>query len=506
MLQTAKIFQDGMILQREKPVTVWGTGVPGEKVHVEIQEKSAGTTIDDSGKWELRLPPLEASAEETLAIKSEKESITFHQVAVGEVWLAGGQSNMEFYMRYEKHIEEAKPMCENPRVRFFDVPEAAFDGQLEDFDYSRMGVWRKATQEDIEYFSAVGYYFQKDIEKVLDVPVGIVGCNWGGTTSSAWMSPETVEKVGKPWMDAYREQTADMDMESYWKKQHTDVMNDKGNPFEDAFTEFFSPKTRTQEEIGQFFSAIADETGELMNELQAKDVPGCLYEHMLKTIAPFTVRGVLWYQGESDDVPGRQELYAAMLTGLIADWRTLLKDETLPFLVVQLPGWESWLDLVNIDYAQIRRCQQEVSETVDHVFLCSISDVGERYDIHPKDKKTVGERLALLARGHIYGEGILCDAPKAKSITRRDGQIRIAFENADGGLEIKGEKLRALMVQQNGSPVDYKAYVDGEELVLKAEVKPDAKLQVMFAQDKWYQVNLYNKASVPAVPFVLFIR
>lgn len=503
MLQAAKIFQDGMILQREKPVAVWGIGEPGEKVQVEIQGKSAEAAIDESGKWELRLPPLEVSMEETLVIKTEKESITFHQVAVGEVWLAGGQSNMEFYMRYEKHMEEQRPVCENPRIRFFDVPEIAFDGQLEDFDYSRMGIWRSVTQEDIEYFSAVGYYFQKSIEKALDVPVGIVGCNWGGTTSSAWMSPETVEKVGKPWMDAYREQAADMDMESYWKRQHTNVMNDKGNPFEDAFTEFFSPKTRTPEEVEQFFSAVGDEAGEFMNELQPKDIPGCLYEHMLKTIAPFTARGVLWYQGESDDVPGRQELYTAMLTGLIADWRMLLRDGTLPFLIVQLPGWESWLDLVNFNYTQIRKCQQEVSETVDHVFLCSIADVGERYDIHPKDKKTVGERLALLARGHVYGEEILCDAPKAKSITRRDSQIRIAFEHADGGLEIKGEKLEALTIQQEGCPVDYKAYVDGEELVLEAEVKPDAKLQVMFAQDKWYQVNLYNKIGVPAVPFVL---
>ena len=169
MLQAAKIFQDGMILQREKPVAVWGTGEPGEKVHAEIQGENAETTIDEFGKWELNLLPLETSAEETLVIKTEKESITFHQVAVGEVWLAGGQSNMEFYMRYEKHIEETKPVCENTRVRFFDVPEIAFDGQLEDFDYSRMGIWRKATKEDIEYFSAVGYYFQKEIGKALDV-------------------------------------------------------------------------------------------------------------------------------------------------------------------------------------------------------------------------------------------------------------------------------------------------------------------------------------------------
>lgn len=503
MLQTAKIFQDGMILQREKPVTVWGTGRPDAKVYAKIQRKSAEAVIRNNGQWKLTLPPLDASDDETLIIKTEHETLTLHHIAVGEVWLAGGQSNMEFYMRYEKHIKDEKPVCENPRVRFFDVPEIAFDGQLEDFDYSRMGIWRKATAEDIEYYSAVGYYFEKEMEKALDVPVGIIGCNWGGTTSSVWMSPETVEKAGKPWLDAYRTQIAAMDMEAYWKKQHTNVMNDRGNPFADAFAEFVLPKTPTPEEIGQFFFKMPDDFNALMNEMKPQTVPGCLYEHMLKSIAPFTVRGVLWYQGESDDEPGRQELYASMLTGLIQDWRKVLKDEALPFMVVQLPGWKRWLDLVNRDYTAIRRCQQEVSETVKNVFLCSISDAGEQNDIHPKDKKIVGERLALLARGHIYGENILCDAPKVKGMTREDGRIRITFDNAEGGLEIRGEQIEALEVSSKGCRLDYQAEVQGNELVLKVEAEPEADLNVLFAQDKWYLVNLYNKAGVPAIPFVL---
>lgn len=228
-LQAAKIFQSGMILQRGKELAVWGTGNPGESVCVEIQGKSAASLTDGNGTWSTILPPLKASEEETLVIKTANEVITFDQVAVGEVWLAGGQSNMEFYMRYEKHIEEEKPVCDNLRIRFFDVPEVAFDGQLEAFDYNRMGVWRKATLKDIEYYSAVGYYFEKEIEKALDVPVGIVGCNWGGTTSSAWMNPETVEKVGKPWIDAYQEMAANLDMDAYWSRQHTNAFNARGN-------------------------------------------------------------------------------------------------------------------------------------------------------------------------------------------------------------------------------------------------------------------------------------
>ena len=504
MLQTAEIFQNGMVLQRGKKIIVWGTNTPGTAVTAEIQGHRGECVTDGGGNWKLEIPALKASESEVLKVESGGESVTYTEVAVGEVWVAGGQSNMEFWMRYEKHKDEALKDCPDTRLRFYDVPEVCYEGQRQEFDYSRQAVWRQDAAEDLEYFSAVGYYFQKEIKKALDVPVGIIGCNWGGTTASAWMEPDTVRRAGKPWMRDYESKIADMDMEEYWKIQHHNPINDKGNPFADPFGEFILPKTPTQEELHQFFGSVGEEGFEqYLTMLMPQQIPGCLYEHMLKTIAPYSIQGVLWYQGESDDVPGRNILYQDMLTGMIADWRKLWKEE-LPFLIVQLPGFDKWmLDTESNHYPIIRKCQERTADTVNQVYLCSISDVGEEKDIHPKNKKAVGERLALLARGHVYGERILCDAPKAKCALREGTCITVTFANAEGGLHIEGSALSALQVCCGEETLEYTAKTEGEALLISLDKEVEGTVKLLYAQTPWYLINLYNQAGIPAIPFEL---
>ncbi|MCD8015316.1 MAG: hypothetical protein LUG99_19535 [Lachnospiraceae bacterium] len=540
MLQLATIFQDGMILQREKPVTVWGTGTPGASVTAEIQGKQASAITNEQGNWRVVLPALSASEEEQLVICSGEEMIVCRDVAVGEVWVAGGQSNMEFHMRYEKYLKDALNDCPNRRIRFFDVPEVCYDGQLEEFDYSRQNIWRSVTAEDLEYFSAVGYYFEKEICDALDVPVGIIGCNWGGTTASAWMNPETVRNCGLPWMLDYEKRISTMDMDDYWKKQHHNPMNDRGDLFADPFSEFVMPRTPSEEEIQDFFAHVPGNFNDYFELLQPQEIPGSLYEHMLRTIAPYAIRGFLWYQGESDDVPGKNILYKDMLTGLIGDWRALWKDANLPFLIVQLPGFGTWLlDTETNHYPIIRKCQEQVADTVNDVYLCSISDVGEEKDIHPKNKKAVGERLALLARGHVYSaeagsRGLLCDAPRAISAERNGAEIKITFHYAGDGLRIAGDSIDALKLYNDaGKELPYVFRAEGDRLVLRlaeaeahlgssterdaggemisqlngdaeksacATVTPE-RIQIKFAQTPWFLVNVYNSAGIPAVPF-----
>lgn len=507
MLQLAALFQSGMILQREKPVHIWGLATPGASVSAEIQGKRGEAIADTEGDWQLSIPSLAVSECERLAVSCQGESVVLEDVAVGEVWVAGGQSNMEFHMRYEKHKAEALERCENPRIRFYDVPEVCYDGQINDFDYSRMGIWRNATREDLEYFSAAGYYFQKELEQEMDVPVGIIGCNWGGTTSSAWMRVESVRQAGEPWIADYEERTSAMDMERYWQEQRTNSMNDRGNPFENPFSETVMPRTLSEEELKEFFASMPGDMADYINMLQPQEKPGCLYEHMLKTIAPVTIRGFLWYQGESDDVPGRNVLYADMLTALIADWRSLWADQSLPFLVVQLPGFDRWLlDPPNNEYQVIRRCQETVANTVDAVYLCSIADVGEERDIHPKDKRTVGHRLALLALGHVYGKDILCDAPVAAALQADGDRLVISFSNAKGGLTVQGETVNALTLHCGDTEVPFRSEVCGEQLVLYPGEPVHGEVSAVFAQGRWYQVNLFNQAGVPAIPFVLHAK
>ncbi len=493
-----------MILQRDKKVCVWGTCAPAEKITIEIQGKKAQTAGSAGGDWKAYLEPLCASENEQMTVRTDRECRILHRIAIGEVWLAGGQSNMEFQMRYECHRELAKQDCPNHRLRFYDVPEVCFDGQLEQFDYSRMGIWRSAKREEVEYFSAVGYYFQRALEEQLNVPVGIIGCNWGGTTASAWMSADSVRRAGYPWIEEYDNKVKGMDWEAYWERQAENPMNDRGNPFADAFTELVCPNTVTPEEVEACLGPEYRQMSADSDEMMANAVPGCLYEHMLKKAAPFTIRGFLWYQGESDDVPGRQKMYADMLEALIGDWRKLWQEE-LPFMIVQLPGWESWLGSCCIDFDTIRKCQEQVANTVPQVYLCSISDAGEQLDIHPKDKRIVGRRLALLARGHVYGQRLLCDAPVAEKIQAEQDQVTVYFRNAGGGLKIVGGKLSAMQVLADGKEIAYRAYIDHDKLILQLPQSVKGGIEIKFAQGAWYRVNLYNDADIPSIPFVLQI-
>lgn len=500
MLETAAIFQNHMILQQGKPVPVWGAGEPGTTVHIAIQNQLASAQVTQDGTWKATLAPLSPSWGETMRITDGFAQLSLTDVAVGEVWVAGGQSNMEFYMRYEKYREAEFAACPQPNLRFYDVPEICYPEQLQDFDYSRMGVWRTATREDVEYFSAVGYYFQKALAQNLDMPVGIIGCNWGGSSSSAWMNPASVAAAGYPWMKEYEDYVAATDMSEYWDRQRKNPLNGRGNPFHNTYEEVVYPGIPEPEVLDAYFASVSGEECDFLG-MMPKQIPGILYENMLKVTAPFAVRGVIWYQGESDDVPGRQQLYCSMMTALIHDWRELWADASLPFLIVQLPGYRDWMDVPAHDYPAVRRCQEEVTKTVPNTWLCSISDRGEEWDIHPKDKKAVGQRLALLARGHVYGEDILCDAPEAAVVSREGSSIQVSFTHAEGGLTVHGDRISALRITSENAEIPFTAEVKGDTVDITLEYAASGPVTLSFAQENWFCVNLYNQTGIPALPF-----
>lgn len=495
-LKVNELFQSNMILQQGKPCCVWGTAQAGEKITVSIQGKTASVITDKKAEWMVQVPPLTMSEEETMCISNGIEKILLTNIAVGEVWIAGGQSNMEFWMHYEKHFQEEKQVCHNPLIRFYDVPEIAYNGQREEFDYSKMAVWRTCTEENLDYFSGVGYFFAKKLQHDLKVPVGIIGCNWGGTTASAWMKKESVQKVGKPWIADHEKAKESWNMDEYWKTMHGYAGNNTGNPFESPANDLLLYKTPSQEEIQKFFDTVYKSGffDPKLLTLGVSSFPGVLYEHMLKAIVPFGIRGVIWYQGESDEP--HADIYDKMLTQLISDWRELWKEE-FPFLMVQLPGYESWLDGPQTRYNELREAQKKTADTVINCWLTSISDAGEQFDIHPKDKKTPGQRLALLAEGKVYGMDLLCEAPYPVDITVEEDKIRIHFDNAFGGLVVDGENLSAMEIIPKQT---FFWKIEGENLVLTIpELKKNT--QIRFAKQLFYRVNLKNMAGIPAMPF-----
>ena len=317
-LSLAPIFANDMVLQREIPVSVWGTAEPNAFVEVRIQGQAASCAANADGNWRCELAPLTSSDAETLEVTSSDARITLTDVAVGEVFIAGGQSNMEFWMRYDKEVEEYRPTCANPRIRFYDQPKCSYPGQTEDFDYSKVGIWRKATPEDLDYFSAVGYYMARGLEMVLDVPVGIVGCNYGGTTSAAWMTPEHAHAVQPELAAAFDAKLQGFPYEELLANGRVNAAkNDKGYATWPAWNEFFLPRTPTMDEVKAFMEAEAqkasgpaDVGGLEIGGAQAgdedkpqvhpgmmtptKEAPGALFTYMVQPIAGFATRGVLW--------------------------------------------------------------------------------------------------------------------------------------------------------------------------------------------------------------------
>ncbi len=497
-MKPAAIFQPGMLLQRELPVSIWGSGTPGERIKITIQGKEASASVKEDGTWQLRLPPLEASPSETMTIQSGQACIRLENIAVGEVFIAAGQSNMEFWMRYEAHYRQMLADCENPHIRFYDMPKLAYDGQETDFDYHNVGVWRQATKTDLEYFSSAGYYFARKLEQDLSVPVGIIGCNWGGTKSLTWMTEAHAREIQKEQTAHFENLLGAQSYGDFCRAAGADPKNNTGNSSWDPFKEFILPRTPSPEEVAEFYRKNGHDEVSAANP---KDAPGALYSHMVLRLAPYTARGVLWYQGESDDeIDGAREKYKSALDTIKNDWRDAWSSPALPFFIVQLPGFRSWLDCINRGYAVIRECQQKSADEDENAYLCSISDVGEEFDIHPKNKLAVGTRLALLAEKYVFHMDILADAPRLQEVKRTGNRITLSFANAQGGLTA-GKSINALYVMEKSNPIDYEAALSGSELLLTLCEYVPGKLTIKFARDAWYQVNLCNQAGIPAIPF-----
>ncbi len=510
-LQAARLFQNGMILQREKPVVIWGKAKPGEEVTISMQGLSCRGTVDQDGHWRIACGPFHVSEGDCLSIVSCTETLTFSDVLVGDVYLAGGQSNMEFHMRYDADLQVEKPDCANPCIRLFDYPRVSYPEQIEEADYTRhYGFWRKCTQADLERFPAVAYYFAKEINARYRVPVGIIGCNWGATRAAAWMSEEEIAAAGgQAWLDDYARETAALDLESYEKRFRENPASWKTDLLANPITDLMM--------FGCTMEDVAKAVGELGADLSQMSItdmmpsmgpkhenrPGGLYQSMLCQVAPYTIRGILWYQGEAD-ADAHPEVYQTLFPGLIASWRKLWNDETLPFLFVQLAPLEDMFGNPATNFPAIRAAQQHASDTMPFTGMAVTTDVGMQYDIHPKQKKPVGYRLALLAERIIYGENVLCEAPSMRSATVEKGKARIRFAHAGTGLYLKGSQISGLRILEDGTEWNMgniRAEVSGTELILYSEQFAAGKpLRFEIAMTPWHNVNLYNSEGIPARP------
>lgn len=505
MIRLAKLFENGMTLQRQKPIRIWGSTDCPQTVTVSLNGTALMENVGIEGDFSLTLPAQEAATDAVLTIAGTRDRLELTDVDIGEVWIAGGQSNMEFLLRYDAEGKEQIQSANDPHLRFYDVGEYTFPGEKAETHKDNSEGWDRwmAFQPDTaEYFSAVGVYFAKQLRKAYGVPVGIVGCNWGGTTASAWTEESYLEAdpALRVYLDEYRTTTKDLNLDEYIQRHREalDVLESK------AMVEAMRRVMFGNVSVWEYIKAIPlllkiGRTGMPVGP-RNQNAPSCLYHSMLSQISGFACRGVIWYQGESDDQ--KADIYDKLFSTMIRCWRDAWKEE-LPFLFVQLAPFGKWLGSTGEKYPILRQKQELVSKTVTGAYMASIMDVGDKKDIHPKRKRPVGERLALLARGKVYHEEILCEAPEFRKCDIQPGRLLMKFANAGERLELRGKKLQAISLTVNGRPISCdSASVMGDTLILSAkEISKDARMEVRFAWSGYCEVNLYNSVGLAAKPF-----
>lgn len=493
-LAFAPVFGDGMVLQREKKLTIWGTSDRQGTVHVYLGDLRAEGQVC-GGIWKCTLPPMEPAENLTLYARQGGETIRIQDVMIGDVWLAGGQSNMEFRLCYEKHWEEAKQLPPNRKIRMYTCPRIAYARQVP--FQPGCGYWFGEDDGALETFASVAYWFARELQPELNVPIGIISCNWGGTSASAWVPQESLE-----------EDPLDVYLKDY--EQAIAGMNPEKNREESLRGWAFQKDPDHLREWAGVMYGI-DRAAQLERIVRCadnpvvpigpynKNRPGCLFEEMVQPIREFSLKGVLWYQGEND--VHHAPLYSRLFTVLIEQWRKLW-GEDLPFLFAQLAPFDCWLALDGVDFPEIRRQQDTVSRTVPSCWMISTSDAGMRYDIHPKEKKALGHRFFLQAMDKVYGRHCLADAPEVLSAEREKDAVSIRFRYAGEGLRAAGDLRPLFQMIQNGAALEIqKAEVQGDVLRLSADLSDNLPISVHFAQLPFYEVTLYNSAMIPAKPF-----
>ncbi len=467
------LLADHMVVQRGLPIHVWGTATPGEAVSVSFREEGRTAAADSLGRWSVHLSPGKAGGPFVMTIKGNN-ILRLNDILVGDVWVASGQSNMEFPLKLAANADVEIASANYPRIRIFQVEPKTSDYQLGDITAK---TWTPCAPETVGDSSAVAYFFARNIEQMEDVPIGLIESYWGGTPAEAWTSlralsadaslmpvfsarSETVESQATTLLQLEKE-SRDFDLAA---KAH-----EEGKP---ALPKPWHPD----------FAAWA---------------PAALYNGMIAPLTHFAIRGVIWYQGESNASADRAFLYAHLFQTMIQDWRRSWGEGDFPFLFVQIANFDATPETL---WPEVRDAQRR-SLALRNTGMAVAIDIGDGANIHPIDKQDVGSRLALAARAISYGEKIEYSGPLYRQFTTEEHAMRVWFDHAASGLVAKNGQLRGFEVagaDRNFSPAD--ARIDSSSVL----VSSSAVLSPVYVRYGWAanpDCNLYNHEGLPASPF-----
>ena len=440
------VIADNMVLQRGQPVPIWGWAEPGENVRVSLAGKTAAAQADDKGRWQVTLQKLEAGGPHALVVEGSAGSRrTVKDVLIGEVWLGSGQSNMVFWMRRAMNAQQEIQAAKYPRIRFFMVKDDTSQRPRTFF----AGDWVPCSPSSVGSRTAVGYFFGRELLRKLDVPIGLIQADWGGTPVEAWTSRKALEAEPalKPLLERW------------------DRVADAGS----------------REHLR----------------------PANLYNAMIAPLTPYGIRGVIWYQGESN-VP-RAHQYRTLFPAMIRDWRTAWGQGDFPFGFVQIApntyarrNPQAHPD----ELPELWEAQLMTLKNVPNTGMVVTTDIGNIHDTHPKNKQEVGRRLALWALAKVYGHELVYSGPIYKSMSVEGDHIRIHFTQTGTGLSTRNGKppshFTIAGADKEFHPADAK--IEGRSLVVHGPSvsKPVA---VRFAWREDAEPNLINKEGLPASPF-----
>ncbi len=474
------IISDGMVLQGGDRVVFWGWADPNEEISVSVSWRKTSWTVqaDDKGSWRFKMTAPEMGGPYEITLKG-KNTVTIQNILVGEVWVCSGQSNMEMAVRSVANAEQEVAAANMPKIRLFTVQRAVADTPQPDCK----GKWVECNPQTIGDFSAVGFFFGRELYQQLDVPVGLINTSWGGTPAESWTSLSMLEEetLFQPILKRYKDAVA----------QYPQALA----KFKEDLSKWEEAAKKAKDEGKQAPPRPGEPFGP-----GSPWAPAGLYNAMIAPLTPYAIRGALWYQGESN--AGRAYQYRDLFPTVIRSWWDSWELGEFPFLFVQLANFkEAKEEPGDSDWAELREAQT-MTLSLPNTGMAVAIDIGDAKDIHPKNKQDVGKRLALWALAKTYSKKVECSGPLYKSMAKKGNTIVLRFDHVGGGLVAKGdEPLQGFAIAgADRKFVRAEARIEGDTVVVSSE-KVASPVAVRYAWADNPTCSLYNQAGLPASPF-----
>jgi sialate O-acetylesterase len=483
------MLSDHMVLQRNRPIHLWGWAAPGESVTATLQSATASTKADALGKWSLYLAPQPAGGPYQINITGPTNAITLSDVMLGDVWFASGQSNMQLPLmgfpgsavvtNGDQEIRNAT----HPELRLLHIPDAASPYPQQD----QPATWTLCTPQTAATFSAAAYFFGREIAAREHVTVGLIDSTWGGSPAEAWIS-----------MDTLGSDAALMPVFSEWAHLSDDYLDDAR----------IIAREKREDLAARAAGRPLPEHG-WHPDLNSWD-PAWLYNGMVAPAINYPIKGVIWYQGETNSANERASMYERIFSALITDWRKQWQQGTFPFLYVQISSYTS---TPQETWAVVREAQRRTLKLANTAMVVT-TDIGTPANVHPPDKQDVGHRLALAARAIAYHEPIEYSGPLFRQVTIEGDHIRVWFDHAEGltskgpltGFEIAGDDKKffpatARIENPNHGGANASANSSTTPTVMVSSPQVPNPKYVRYDWTNAPQTNLFNTAGLPASPF-----